>query len=1253
MTGTWLFRVFVRRRGEVTWTNLSDAAGDDWVVDIPPTRGGTPDSPVTQFTVNFLRSSDGRSLAPGMSGDLFNQVAGVFKPFLHPHSEIYIEAANIVKGAVAGTAVWRRWLEGVIQTVDWPGEYVTCECNSLDWVIENTDIREEEVRGAADPGTPLDDEIQGLIDRWMQTPVTLYAVDGSGDIGIGPYKPAVGKLGAQIRALAAQRLAWDVRYLWDTSTNAFRYTLYAPPRDKTDPDLFLDAGEVQEVPGLKETGEHIRNLFTATAKEPTGRVFTRHRTTVYPADSPSYLEQWMGLVLSDGDPMTIAQVDALLLAAEQDLSTPYAEMRLRLPFFPWVGLHDLVELAADSLRFDYPTQWAVVSASHSATSTDKYTEVDVRGGGPVGQFYRWKDRAAGTIPDDLDARSLYDVVGGETEPDGSRTWTWRRGDGVASVRGASRVYELPEKRSDWDDLLSRVALLRTDSINIPAASQGYYSITHVEPRDAYLRPGRVWRKVVIGTPPEVRVKVLEVPENEAGTEATIHLEMIDPRGVLTGVNVYLINVGVETGPFPATLTVPLTWEYGPFTLHPNHPVGVRLAGPRNDGHPDWAYGPFFSDTNKVPDKPDVRLVAQSGAYLIAYVDSPDTDTVAQFYRLVTGGVEGPDVAIVPRSSDPRYGSFEIEASEAGELRYHVYAENGAGVPSADYFDLRVAQYIPLGEYGGPALDVQAVAGPANYTIYWGGDNVTLSINGAAYGTPPASPITVARPATGSSPLDYSFRAERNGVPLTNLVSVVPLDADTVTPDLSVTQTAANTNNTTQGFTASATNPRTLGALPVTVRLTGCSGTNNGVALPADTDQTVNGAIVVNRPAFGAGNGAAKFSATISAGGREEIAYTIPAVQQGGAAVRLLTSETATTGTLTLTPITGVEITKIETATKAGTGAQSAWTEIFTPFTTNVTLVEKHTSLILYRVYKGTTIIQEGTQRFDLGDVANVTIASVIPNGGGVGSASVTVNGDTDTFVGVGGMKYSVASGALQNATVGANRAAIFNVTQTGAVQSLEVWGYNDALVQGPLARGEIPAGEPTVLSADVAYDGDEATVTVRFNEYTWSGTGAGRYRIDGGSAVTFDIDSTRVGVFVFTRSETAMMFVEIAGSRQSGTWGPWSPLDIERYDRPASAMTSVKGSVDDDGTDDVYTVTVNGASMDGLSLDVEFFRAGVSVGTDTFVLTDDEENILNWTDTGAGDGIANLHYVVAQLYDAATDTNYGAPMPSRVLPSII
>ncbi len=177
------------------------------------------------------------------------------------------------------------------------------------------------------------------------------------------------------------------------------------------------------------------------------------------------------------------------------------------------------------------------------------------------------------------------------------------------------------------------------------------------------------------------------------------------------------------------------------------------------------------------------------------------------------------------------------------------------------------------DFTGPNLTVTPTPGVTSYSIAWSGDSVTLSIDGGAYTTPSASPITVARDGSEHT---YAFSGLKNGQVTGDTVTISPLGAGVTTPDLTVTpgtQTA-----TTQPFTVTASNPATGGGTPViTVTLHGTTGTGSSVgAIAADTPKTVpSGEVVtVNRAAFNSVPASATFKAALTGGGSETIQRTI-------------------------------------------------------------------------------------------------------------------------------------------------------------------------------------------------------------------------------------------------------------------------------------------------------------------------------------------------------------------------------------------
>ena len=67
-----------------------------------------------------------------------------------------------------------------------------------------------------------------------------------------------------------------------------------------------------------------------------------------------------------GSPITTAaQMDALLGYALSDTGTPLTEKRVRLPFLPWLELHDRLTITADGVRFTADQSYSVTGVSPS------------------------------------------------------------------------------------------------------------------------------------------------------------------------------------------------------------------------------------------------------------------------------------------------------------------------------------------------------------------------------------------------------------------------------------------------------------------------------------------------------------------------------------------------------------------------------------------------------------------------------------------------------------------------------------------------------------------------------------------------------------------------------------------------------------------------------------------------------------------------------------------------------------------------
>lgn len=184
---------------------------------------------------------------------------------------------------------------------------------------------------------------------------------------------------------------------------------------------------------------------------------------------------------------------------------------------------------------------------------------------------------------------------------------------------------------------------------------------------------------------------------------------------------------------------------------------------------------------------------------------------------------------------------------------------------------------------GPTLDVQIKHTSSNGIITYTAANgaISLYIDGVGPSAVPASPITVARPAAGALPIEYSIKIiGTSGQIITETVTVLPVDADTntVTPDLSLV--ASNPTATYQDFTPNATNP-SGGTLPLhTVVLRGTTGLKVATSTPIldgvpFTGYSNGDVIRVNRAAFDTVfQASADFSANIAGGGTDRIVRTI-------------------------------------------------------------------------------------------------------------------------------------------------------------------------------------------------------------------------------------------------------------------------------------------------------------------------------------------------------------------------------------------
>lgn len=401
---------------------------------------------------------------------------------------------------------------------------------------------------------------------------------------------------------------------------------------------------------------------------------------------------------------------------------------------------------------------------------------------------------------------------------------------------------------------------------------------------------------------------------------------------------------------------------------------------------------------------------------------------------------------------------------------------------------------------GPTLTVTPTPGAtatADYSIAWtGSGTITLSIDGAAFATPPSSPITVSRGAV----LDkvYTFKAVLDGQEVTDSVTIPSLEHDTVTPDLTVTP--GTPTSTTQPYTVTAVNPSGGTAPTITVTPVNTDMVIGGVTY--STAQTVASGTVVtaNRPSSTTNTQAhIKFRADIGGGGGEEVDRTVLAQLNTGPTldVRATPGSTPTgnytitysgTGTITYSadgasyttpPGSPISVARHDTldktySFKASADGQEIVDSVVVPSLKSDGLVPDLT------VTPGTPT---STQQ-------PYTVTATNPRTGGTAPTITVTPVNTDMVI--GGVTYSTAQTVSSGTVVTANRPSSTTTTQAHIKFRATLSGGGSEEV-----NRTIPAQLNVGPTLQVRGTPGETSWSI---DYT--GTGTITYSVDGGSFTT-------------------------------------------------------------------------------------------------------------------------------------------------------
>lgn len=205
----------------------------------------------------------------------------------------------------------------------------------------------------------------------------------------------------------AQQIGWDLRWRWSNADSAFRLTLYDPNRSKTVPDRVLALSDVRSYEAVDLDIANIRNVVRVVYSD-AGDLDAQQRARrkqVNVVDTTSaarfgrrFMEVAEGSASSIDSP---GEATTMANAMLSDLASPVAEVGVRMRFFPWVELTDLLGLPADGRRFTTQQNLAVTSYEHSWSAGGACeTRVGVRGK-PSSGWYRWGRVSGGANPTDV------------------------------------------------------------------------------------------------------------------------------------------------------------------------------------------------------------------------------------------------------------------------------------------------------------------------------------------------------------------------------------------------------------------------------------------------------------------------------------------------------------------------------------------------------------------------------------------------------------------------------------------------------------------------------------------------------------------------------------------------------------------------------------------------------------------------------------------------------------------------------------
>lgn len=580
---------------------------------------------------------------------------------------------------------------------------------------------------------------------------TLYTPVSPGFTITTPYQAGVGKLGAAIQQVA-QLAGCVVRMVYDAN-NVPRLTLLTPPRNATAAQWTLGPSEYTALPTAALALAGVRTLIDLYYQDGTGQQRVSAPApktgTVTATNGAATFSVSQAGVLANGDLIVVGAVGYTVSAFNGTTSCTLSGN----PTFaasPWTTSDSLTKYGIRYMRIDLAPAYTLTAAKAQAMADAIGSDL----GTP------WLTQQI--VSEALWFAQLYDY--GTAQANGVHYNTDQTG-GVTRVEhamaGGTVMTTLGLRGQPaggyrtWLTQGQSAPPVGPNLVVTPSAGASSYAIAWSGNNVTLAINGGAY-----GTPP---ASPITVARPAAGSADTVYAFQGTLNGQTVTDSVTIPAIGAAAGTVTPDLTVTpgtMTASAMPFTVSAVNPSGGAAPGIT------------------------VTLHGTTGTNT-----TTSTAIAADTATTVASG----DVVTVTR---PAFNSAPASATFRAAM-------SGGGAETIQRTILNQDKTS-----FGPNLQVNATPGPTSYTITWSGDGVTVSINGGAYAAPAASPITVTRNPSGGADQTYTFSGTKDGVAITNTVSIPAISGSTapsnaLTPSLTNNQLDDTTDPVT--LSASATN----------------------------------------------------------------------------------------------------------------------------------------------------------------------------------------------------------------------------------------------------------------------------------------------------------------------------------------------------------------------------------------------------------------------------------------------------------------